>query len=47
MFRGGIIAAGTPDELKALVAGPANANPTMEDAFIALVQQHSTDGGAA
>ena len=47
VFRGGIIAAGTPDELKALVAGPANANPTMEDAFIALVQQHSTDGGAA
>ncbi len=32
------IALGSPDELKASVATPDNPDPTMEDAFIALVQ---------
>jgi ABC-2 type transport system ATP-binding protein len=38
VFRGKIIAAGTPDQLKDQVAIPGNPNPSMEDAFIALVQ---------
>ena len=38
VFRGQIIAAGTPDQLKAQVATTANPDPTMEDAFITLVQ---------
>ncbi len=36
--RGRSIALGTPDALKARVASPENPDPTMEDAFIALVQ---------
>jgi ABC-2 type transport system ATP-binding protein len=31
------VASGTPDELKASVRTAENPNPTMEDAFIALV----------
>jgi ABC-2 type transport system ATP-binding protein len=38
VFRGRMIAAGTPDELKALAATAASPDPTMEDAFIALIQ---------
>jgi ABC-2 type transport system ATP-binding protein len=38
IYRGRSIALGTPDELKAKVASEANPDPTMEDAFIALVQ---------
>ena len=37
VFRGQLIANGTPDELKALTATSANPDPTMEDAFIALI----------
>ena len=37
VFRGQLIANGTPDELKALAASPDNPDPTMEDAFIALI----------
>ena len=40
VFRGRIIAEGTPDQLKERAVTPANANPSMEDAFIELVQQH-------
>ena len=40
VFRGQIIAAGTPDQLKELAAGPDNPDPSMEDAFIALVRRH-------
>jgi len=36
--RGRSIALGTPDALKAQVATPENPDPTMEDAFIRLVQ---------
>ena len=36
--RGQVIALGTPDELKARVATAEMPDPTMEDAFIALVQ---------
>jgi ABC-2 type transport system ATP-binding protein len=38
IYRGRSIALGTPDELKARVVTPENPDPTMEDAFIALVQ---------
>jgi len=37
VFRGQLIASGTPDELKALTATAANPDPSMEDAFIALI----------
>jgi len=38
IYRGRSIALGSPDELKAKVATPDNPDPTMEDAFIALVE---------
>jgi ABC-2 type transport system ATP-binding protein len=40
VFRGQIIAAGTPGQLKELAAAPDNLDPSMEDAFIALVRRH-------
>ena len=49
VFRGQLIATGTPDELKASAATPALPDPSMEDAFIALVerQPHPALQGAA
>jgi ABC-type multidrug transport system ATPase subunit len=38
IWRGRKIAEGTPDELKARVADPARPEPTLEDAFIALIE---------
>jgi len=38
IYRGRSIAMGSPDELKASVAGADNPDPTMEDAFVALVK---------
>ena len=43
VFRGKIIAAGTPDQLKEQITTPQNPDPSMEDAFIALVQQHAAE----
>ena len=43
VFRGKIIAAGSPDQLKEQVATPQNPDPSMEDAFISLVQQHASE----
>ncbi|WP_145524509.1 ATP-binding cassette domain-containing protein [Yersinia rohdei] len=40
VYRGKIIAAGTPDELKQQVATSENLNPSMEEAFIGLVQRY-------
>jgi ABC-2 type transport system ATP-binding protein len=37
VFRGQLIANGTPDELKEMVATEENPDPSMEDAFIGLV----------
>ncbi len=37
VFRGQLIANGTPDELKALAATADNTDPSMEEAFIALI----------
>ncbi|KQV73272.1 ATP-binding cassette domain-containing protein [Rhizobium sp. Root1220] len=39
IYRGRSIALGSPDELKSRTATTENADPTMEDAFIALVKQ--------
>ncbi|WP_457091946.1 ATP-binding cassette domain-containing protein [Microvirga sp. P5_D2] len=39
IYRGRSIALGSPDELKAEVADAANPDPTMEDAFIALIEK--------
>ncbi|MCL2776543.1 MAG: ATP-binding cassette domain-containing protein [Polyangiaceae bacterium] len=39
IYRGQSIALGSPDELKARVASVDNSDPTMEDAFIALIKQ--------
>ena len=47
VFRGQVIAAGTPDELKDQAASPGNPEPSMEDAFIRLVQQHDEESRAA
>ncbi len=38
MRRGSILASGTPEELKAKYHPPGEENPTMEDAFITLVE---------
>ncbi|MBB3409187.1 ABC-2 type transport system ATP-binding protein [Rhizobium sp. BK316] len=42
IYRGRSIALGSPDELKARVATKEQPDPTMEDAFIALVQDSET-----
>lgn len=46
IYRGRSIALGSPDELKASVATSENADPTMEDAFIALVQRSEQEAAA-
>jgi ABC-2 type transport system ATP-binding protein len=43
VYRGKIIAAGTPDELKQQIASAENPNPTMEQAFIELVQGYDRE----
>jgi len=43
VLRGKIIAEGTPDSLKAQAASPQNQEPSMEEAFIALVQQRTNE----
>jgi ABC-2 type transport system ATP-binding protein len=43
IYRGRSIALGSPDELKAKVANASNPDPTMEDAFIALVEASERD----
>ncbi|MCW6568821.1 ATP-binding cassette domain-containing protein [Yersinia ruckeri] len=43
VYRGKIIAAGTPDELKQQVATLEDPNPTMEQAFIGLVQNYDKE----
>ncbi|MGQ8816410.1 ATP-binding cassette domain-containing protein [Serratia sp. NA_13] len=43
VYRGKIIKAGTPDELKHQVASSDNPNPSMEQAFIELVQSYDQE----
>jgi len=40
VFQGRVIAEGSPDDLKALVRRPDRPEPTLEDAFIELVESH-------
>jgi ABC-2 type transport system ATP-binding protein len=47
VYRGQMIAAGTPDELKSLVAGAQRPEPTMEDAFVELVQRRDREAAHA
>ena len=46
VYRGRSIALGSPDELKSQVATAARPEPTMEDAFVALVESHDQRGPA-
>jgi ABC-2 type transport system ATP-binding protein len=43
VYRGKIIAAGTPDDLKHQVANAENPNPSMEQAFLELVQGYDRE----
>ncbi|CDH03747.1 ATP-binding cassette domain-containing protein [Xenorhabdus bovienii] len=43
VFRGKLIAAGTPDELKQLVTTPERPNPSMEETFIDLVVNYDKE----
>ncbi|HEI8865882.1 TPA: ABC transporter ATP-binding protein [Serratia odorifera] len=43
VYRGKIIAAGTPDDLKQRIASDDNPNPSMEQAFIELVQGYDRE----
>jgi len=46
VYRGRIIATGSPDELKASVRSAALPHPALEDAFIALVEHDARDEAA-
>ncbi len=43
VYRGKLIASGTPDQLKELVTNAEHPEPTMEDTFIELIIQHDKD----
>lgn len=47
IYRGRSIALGSPDELKARIKKPDLADPTMEDAFVALIRQSDSAEGAS
>ncbi|EKM98164.1 ATP-binding cassette domain-containing protein [Acidocella sp. MX-AZ02] len=47
MAQGRILAAGSSEELKQAASGPAAPDPTMEDAFIALIEADTRRGAAA
>lgn len=47
IYRGQMIATGSPDELKDSVRQEDQQEPTMEDAFIALIQRYDRDKGVA
>jgi ABC-2 type transport system ATP-binding protein len=40
MSLGEVLASGTPAEIRARAATPERPNPTMEEAFIALIEAH-------
>jgi ABC-2 type transport system ATP-binding protein len=44
MSLGEILAAGTPEEMKARFRSPGRPEPTMEDAFIGLIESHESGG---
>ncbi|WP_413726775.1 ATP-binding cassette domain-containing protein [Sodalis sp. RH16] len=45
VYRGKLIASGTPDDLKRRAADAQSASPTMEQAFIALIGQYDKESG--
>lgn len=47
IYHGKMIAAGTPDELKQMSPNKENVNPTMEQAFIDLIQDYDREMGNA
>jgi ABC-2 type transport system permease protein len=47
VYRGRVIAEGSPDELKERVRSADHTEPTLEDAFIALVEEFDKDEGHA
>ena len=47
IYRGQMIATGSPDDLKDSVRQEDQQEPTMEDAFIALIQRYDRDKGEA
>ena len=47
VYRGKLIASGTPDELKQRAADPQMPAPTMEQAFIALIKRYDEGDGHA
>jgi ABC-2 type transport system ATP-binding protein len=46
IYHGRSIALGSPDELKARVASTVNPDPTMEDAFVALIHDSEVEAAA-
>jgi ABC-type multidrug transport system ATPase subunit len=46
VYRGQMIATGTPDDLKAKVRTEQRPDPTLEDAFIGLVEEHDRQADA-
>jgi len=44
IYRSKMITVGTPDELKSRAATPDNPEPTLEDAFIDLIQAYDKSG---
>ena len=47
VYRGQMIAVGPPDELKRAAACAGNPDPSMDDAFVALVEQHAASAPLA
>jgi ABC-2 type transport system ATP-binding protein len=43
IYRGKIIRLGTPDALKKTAASQERANPTLEDAFIKLIEEYDAE----
>lgn len=46
VYRGQVIASGTPDDLKDQVRSDDLPDPTLEDAFVTLVEQHDAQNGS-
>ena len=47
IYRGQMIAAGSPDDLKEAAERDSGEEPTMEDAFIALIERYDREKGEA
>ena len=43
IYRGAMIASGTPDSLKRSVRTPDTPDPTLEDAFIACIENYNSE----